>query len=180
MHKNNHINTVVFGQSSLEKPNAGKQLQQMRVLLIFSNNRFYKEWFYRENEIKHLRVFFSSFLTLWRPFSHSCITSTSLRMDQRGFASLYVSLCEGHVSPLVCVSPCIVSHCPCVTSPSVTDCCWCPPLPPPCNSPSEIGLLLLRIDFLWDTEYLSVYLQMIFKSSLILFLLMNQQSRLSL
>jgi len=31
--------TIIFGQSSQEKPNAGKPMQQMRVsLLIFSKN----------------------------------------------------------------------------------------------------------------------------------------------
>jgi len=33
-HTHNKINTVIFGQISLEKPNAGKLVQQMRVLLI--------------------------------------------------------------------------------------------------------------------------------------------------
>jgi len=180
MHKTKHINTVVFGKSSPEKPNVGKPVQRMRALLIFNNNRFYKEWFYRENKRKHLRLSLFDFLTLWRPFSHSCVTFASLCVAQRGSASLCVSLHEGCVSPLNCVSLCAVSHCPCVTSSLVTNCCWCPPLPPPCNSPFEIDLLLLRIDFPWDTEYLPVYLQMILKSSLILFLLINQQRRLSL
>ena len=39
----NHIDTVVFGQLSSEKPNVGKLVQQMRVyILFFSNEILYK------------------------------------------------------------------------------------------------------------------------------------------
>ena len=38
-HTHKDIYTVIFGRLSLEKPNVGKPVQQMRVsLLIFSNN----------------------------------------------------------------------------------------------------------------------------------------------
>lgn len=56
-------------------------------------------------------------------------------------------------------------------------------LNPPSSSTLQLPLKSisssLKIKFPWDIEYLSMYLQMTLKSSLILFLLMNRQPRLS-
>ena len=74
-------------------------MQQTRTLLIFSNNCFYKEWFYRETERKHLRLSLWDHLTLWRPCSHFCITLASLWLTQLGSEWLYVALVPLYVIP---------------------------------------------------------------------------------
>lgn len=60
-HNNQSINTVKFGQSSPEKPNAGKPVQPMRVyLLFFRSNLFTRNDFaeHRETSAKTPEIIF--------------------------------------------------------------------------------------------------------------------------
>ena len=118
----------------------------MRVLLIFNNNHFT-----RNDLTEKLRENTWEFPleTFWHPGDPSSTFASLLRHS--------TSACVRVASPLDCVSLCIVSQCPYFTSSSVTDCCWCPPLPPPCNSPFEIDLLLFENRFsLWYWMSVSV------------------------
>jgi len=111
-------------------------------LLIFSNNLFTKKYYteYWDTSERNTWDNFSpppgEVLTPWRPSTLLCATSASA--------------CVRTTSPVALShSSCLytISHMLCVTSSSISDWCWYPPLPSPCYSPSEIELLLVKNRF---------------------------------
>ena len=143
--------TIIFGQLSPKKPNAGKRMQQMRVYILFFNSEIlYKKQtgiFLQKTPEIDSPVPSGEFLPPGRPTISLCVTlHSSLRSPCVGLhhstwahcaATLHCLLwAYASLSPLSLLTP----------SPSYASATF------PCNSPSEIEFYSFRIDFLRVSE----------------------------
>jgi len=148
----------------------------MRVLLIFNNNHFT-----RNDIIEKLRHYWEKtlearFIPLLETFWHlgdPSPTSASLLCHSAWFC---FPLCQPAWGPRL---PFALSLNTPASSPQSLAAADALLFLHPATLPLKLISFSLRIDFPWDTEYLLVCLQMILESSLILFLLMDQRTRLS-